>query len=60
MDEQTIARELAEEIRTNARLRHRLGMEEGSETQPVLQEDFKGVAVTTVDGDQFVIAVGRV
>jgi hypothetical protein len=52
-----IARELAEEIRTNTALRHRLGMQEGDESAQLDGPDSNQIAITTSDGDTFFIVV---
>lgn len=51
MDKVTAAHELAEEIRTNTALRHRLGMEEGSEMS--YAEDSNRIWFSSVDGKSF-------
>lgn len=60
MDCETIAKELAEEIRTNGALRRRIGMAEGTGSEVVLEPDATGVVIQTIDGEQFVLAVGEV
>jgi hypothetical protein len=60
MDDETldqIVRELAEEIRTNTKLRHRLGMEEGSDSGRIDDED--SIGFTTKTGETFFIEVQR-
>ncbi len=47
-----IARELAEEIRTNTKLRHRLGMEEGDDSGVVGGEEVS-VGISTSHGEFF-------
>jgi hypothetical protein len=64
VDRQTVARELAEELRTNTRLRHRLGMQEGTGSG-VIHEEADGNGVTplyfdTADGESFAIGVTEV
>lgn len=48
-----LARELAEEIRTNNKLRHRLGLEEGSEAG-LLDDGSATVALQTKEGNFFI------
>lgn len=50
-----IVRELAEEIRTNTKLRHRLGMSEGAESGVVDGEP--AIGLSTDDGETFFITV---
>lgn len=57
MDKATVVRELAEEIRTNSKLRHRLGMVEGTPSEGVVNEQDAGVVFATADGQTFVIGV---
>jgi len=65
VDRATVARELAEELRTNTRLRHRLGMEEGSGSGVIHEED-EGMGdvtplyIDTADGQSFAIGVTEV
>jgi hypothetical protein len=64
VDRAIVARELAEELRTNTRLRHRLGMEEGMGSG-VLHEEPDGNGITplyfdTADGQTFAIGVTEV
>jgi hypothetical protein len=48
------ARELAEEIRSNTKLRHRLNMDEGSESELVTNEDgLVGISFTDRNGIRF-------
>ncbi len=56
MDRETVARELAEEIRTNTKLRHRLGMSEGAESGLVEGEEVT-IAIGTDEGVTFFIEV---
>ena len=56
MDKSTVARELAEEIRVNTALRHRLGMDEGCDSG-VVDDNSDTVALTTKDGDTFFLEV---
>ena len=63
MDKQTIARELAEEIRSNTRLRHRLGMEEGTASGVLEEADYDSAAplyIDTAEGQTFAIGVEEV
>lgn len=60
MDSKTVVRELAEEIRTNTRLRHRLGLTEGDSSGVVESDEVDGIQVTTTDGEQFVLGVSPV
>lgn len=60
MDDKTVARVLAEEIRTNVRLRREIGLSEGDESGVVLEEGMTGVYVTTSEGQTFVLGVGEV
>ena len=63
MDRATVARELAEELRTNTRLRHRLGMEEGSGSGVIHEEgegDVTPLYIDTADGQSFAIGVTEV
>jgi len=64
VDRGTVARELAEELRTNTKLRHRLNMDEGT-ASGVIHEDPDGNGVTplffdTRDGQSFAIGVTEV
>lgn len=63
MDKENVAKELAEEIRTNTRLRHRLGMEEGTGSG-VLHEAADDATmplfIDTADGQTFAIGVTEV
>ena len=58
MTKYQIAAELAEEIRTNTRLRHRLGMEEGSTSGLVDGEP--AIGIETKEGEEFFIVVNNV
>ncbi len=63
MDRATVARELAEELRTNTRLRHRLGMVEGTDSGVLHDEEGNGVTplyFNTADGEAFAIGVTEV
>ena len=63
MDRQTIAQELAEELRTNTRLRHRLGMEEGTGSGVIPADesgDTSPLYFDTADGQTFAIGVTEV
>lgn len=55
-----VARELAEELRTNTRLRHRLGMSEGTESGVVEDEGKTHLYITTDEGQAFAIGVTEV
>lgn len=55
MDAVALSNELAEEIRTNTKLRHRLGMEEGSQSSTA--EDSGTVHFETKDGQSFILEV---
>lgn len=55
MDNKTVTRELAEEIRTNTALRHRLGMEEGSEMS--YAEDGTKIWFSAATGESFTLNV---
>lgn len=58
MTKEQVSRELAEELRTNTRLRHRLGMVEGDETQA--SEEHGALAFVTQDGQAFSLQVREV
>lgn len=63
MDKETIARELAEELRTNTRLRHRLGMEEGTGSGVIHEaadDSTMPLYLDTADGQTFAIGVTEV
>lgn len=62
MDQKTVAHELAEEIRTNTRLRHRLGMEEGTGSGVIHADDTDAdhMYIDTADGQTFAIGVVEV
>lgn len=65
MDRQTVARELAEELRINTRLRHRLGMAEGVGSGVVHdpdanQSDTTPLYFDTADGQTFALGVVEV
>jgi hypothetical protein len=63
VDQNVIARELAEELRTNTRLRHRLGMEEGSGSGVVHEVDdgeTSPLYLDTADGQTFAIGIVEV
>lgn len=63
MDKQTVAHELAEEIRTNTRLRHRLGMDEGTGSGVIHEaadDDTTPLFIDTADGQTFAIGVTEV
>lgn len=53
----SIARELAEEIRTNTKLRHRLGMDEGSESGVLGGTEANQIGLTDREGNTFFITV---
>ena len=55
MTKDQIAIELAEELRLNSKLRHRLGMEEGSESGKVDGE--AAIGFSTKDHEEFFITV---
>lgn len=55
-----VARELAEELRTNTRLRHRLSMSEGTESGVVEDEGKTHLYITTDEGQAFAIGVTEV
>ncbi len=55
MDKVTIAKELAEEVRTNTALRHRIGMEEGSMSSTA--EDSNTVWFETTEGKAYILEV---
>lgn len=55
-----VARELQEELRTNTRLRHRLGMSEGTESGQLREGDETHLYITTDDGKAFAIGVTEV
>ena len=57
MDKQTVVRELAEEIRINSKLRHRMGMVEGTPSEGVVDGTDNGIVFHTADGQTFVIGV---
>lgn len=63
MDKETIARELAEELRVNTRLRHRLGMEEGTASGVIHEaadDSTTPLFIDTADGQTFAIGVTEV
>lgn len=51
-----LARELAEEIRTNTKLRHRLGMEEGTDSG-LVEGAPATIGLITKDGYPFFITI---
>jgi hypothetical protein len=57
MNEEQVTIELAEEIRTSTHLRHRLGMDEGSDSGKV--DDENAIGITTKDHETFFITVFR-
>lgn len=57
MDKATVAKELAEELRRNTALRHRLGMVEGTPSEGVVSETDAGVVFETADKQTFVLGV---
>lgn len=57
MTPEQISKELAEEIRTNSALRHRLGMVEGSESGVISETE---IGITTAEGEQFAIVVEEI
>lgn len=59
MTEVDIARELAEEIRTNTKLRHRLGMVEGSDSGQLDDRDANVIGLTDKEGDSWFVTVNR-
>lgn len=50
MDSETIVKELAEEIRFNTRLRHRIGMEEGDRAE--VQDGGESILIDTNHGTE--------
>lgn len=54
--EMKLARELAEEIRTNTKLRHRLGMEEGTDSG-LVEGAPATIGLNTKDGYPFFITI---
>lgn len=63
MDRQTVAAELAEALRTNSQLRHRLGMEEGTGSGVIPPEDGNDISplfFDTADGQTFAIGITEV
>lgn len=63
MDRNVVARELAEELRTNTRLRHRLGMEEGTGSGVVEPEEGNEVSplfFDTASGQTFALGIAEV
>jgi len=57
LDAKQVAKELAEEIRTNSKLRHRLGMVEGSQSGPLSEDHPEILAFDTAEGETFFIQV---
>ena len=61
MDNATIGRVLAEEIRTNVRLRREMGMAEGDSSGVEYEDDgVTGIRITTTEGQTFAIGIGEV
>jgi hypothetical protein len=63
VDKTQVARELAEELRTNTRLRHRLGMEEGTGSgvlHEAADDETTPLYLDTADGKTFAIGVVEV
>lgn len=64
MDRQTVATELAEELRINTRLRHRLGMEEGTGSGVISSgaedNDTSTLYFDTTDGQTFAVGIVEV
>jgi hypothetical protein len=60
MDKGTIARVLAEEVRTNTRLRREMGMEEGVGSGVIHEDGNDGVFIETTEGQTFVFGVDEV
>lgn len=60
MDAKQVANELLEEIRSNTKLRHRLGMEEGSESEILDDQHTPEVVVfKTKEGQPFFLEVSE-
>lgn len=55
-----VARELAEELRTNTRLRHRLGMSEGTDSGVMTDGEQTHLYITTDEGQAFAIGITQV
>jgi hypothetical protein len=62
VNQQQVVRELAEEIRQNTRLRHRLGMEEGTGSGVLESQeaDPSNLYIDTADGQTFAVGVVEV
>ena len=62
MNQETIAKELAENVRTNTALRHRLGMEEGTGSGVIHDDatDATHFFIDTADGQTFAVGVVEV
>lgn len=58
MEANQVTRELAEEIRTNTKLRHRLGMSEGSDSD-ILEENGTEIGIKPDSGEIFFIKVSE-
>lgn len=56
MDRETVAKELAEEIRVNTKLRHRLGMSEGAGSG-VIEGEPSAIGITNDEDETFFISV---
>jgi hypothetical protein len=56
MEASQVTKELAEEIRTNTKLRHRLGMSEGADSD-ILEEDGTEIGIRPDSGEVFLIKV---
>ena len=60
MNKETMAKVLAEEIRTNVRLRREIGLTEGDESGVAYEDDnVSGIRVTTTEGQTFVLGVSE-
>lgn len=60
MKQQEVAQELAEELRQNTRLRHRLGMVEGTGSGVIHEGDQHHVYIDTADGQTFAFGIMEV
>lgn len=58
MEASQVTKELAEEIRTNTKLRHRLGMSEGADSD-ILEEDGAQIGIRPDSGEVFFITVQK-
>jgi hypothetical protein len=61
MERDQVAKELAEEIRTNTKLRHRLGMSEGASSGLLNEDGGDGpanvIGIATDEGEHFFLEV---